>query len=62
MSIDENINESKKDNVNTNKSEKLELSRSIPLGYILSAHHHLPLLHMENNTVINVQPTIVFYI
>ena len=58
MSIDGNINESQKDNVNINKSEKLELSQSIPLEYILSAHHHLHLLQMANRMVIHVQPTI----
>ena len=58
MSIDENINESHKDNANINKSEKWELSQSIPLGYILSAYHHLPLLQMANKMVINVKPTI----
>ena len=53
MSIDEKIDEAQKDDVNINKSEKWELSLSIPLWYLLSAHHCMPLSHMENNMVIN---------
>ena len=53
MSIDEKINEAHKDDMNMNKPEKWELSQLIQLRYMLSAHHCLPLPHMENNMVIN---------
>ena len=53
ISIYENINEAQKDDVNINKSEKLLFSQSIPLQYLLSAHHRLTLLHMESKMVIS---------
>ena len=43
MPIDENINESKKNDVNIHKSEKIRIPQSIPLQYLLSAYHHMPL-------------------
>ena len=53
MSIDEIINETNKDDLNINKSEKWLLSQSIPLQYILSSYHHLRILHMVYMMVIN---------
>ena len=43
MSIDEKTNKAQKYDVNMNKSGKWELHQSIPLRYLLSAHHRLPL-------------------
>ena len=51
--IDEKINEEQKYCMNINRPDKWELSQSIPLRYLLSAHHYLPLSNMENKMVTN---------
>ena len=46
------INEAQKDDRNIYRSGKKEFPQSIPLRYLLSAYHRLPLSHMANIIVI----------
>ena len=60
MSIDEKINETKEDDVNISKSENVECFQSIPLRYLFSAHHRLPLSHMTNKMVMNEKEKLIY--
>ena len=53
LSIDEKTKKSKKDYVKIKQSEEWNLSESIPLWYLLSEYHRLPIWHMTNKIVID---------
>ena len=53
MSIDEKINEAKKNDMNIKKFEKWEFSKSIPLQYSFSAYNLLPLSRISDKVLIS---------
>ena len=52
LPVDGKMNQAKKYDVIIKRSEKWNFYKSIPLRYLFSAYHHLPLWHMKNKIVI----------
>ena len=57
FSFDKKIIEAKKEDLKIRTSEKWNYCESIPLQYLLSTYHRLPLWNMANNMVINENET-----